>query len=123
MHLAPAVHHLIDSILGPVGQKNRSGIGITGVHMFNSVFFFISPGQLMFFDGIIEILINGSTDNQPDLAAAIHDQFINIQAVFGILSQGIPMKQLFQVFSGGFINKGIIDFSTRVQRRFRSVDP
>ena len=70
---------LLQILLRPIRQENRSRLHTACIHMTDTVFLLIRPGILMLFDHIIPIIVNGCTAYHPGLTVSIHRQFIQIE--------------------------------------------
>ena len=80
VHLFDLIRQRRNGFLMPISQKNRTGIGIAGIHVTNAVLLFIRPGQLVLFDRSVQIFIDGGAGDNARLAVSVHRQFVKIQA-------------------------------------------
>ena len=83
--VGPGVHPVCNPAAGRIGQKNRAGIGITGIDMADPVRFFFSAGHFMFFNDIFGVIVNGCTADNSGLNTAEHRFPVDVQAWFFIL--------------------------------------
>ena len=105
-----------------VSQENGACVGVEGIHMADTVCFFVGTGQLVLFDGVIQIFVNGGADNQSCLVSAVHGQSIDIQIGQQILCENAFVQLLIESIPCFFINSGAVRVCTHGQIDFRPVN-
>ncbi len=87
-----------------VSEEYITGLCTGGFDMIDAVLFFFRAGELMFFDEVLFIIINGAAAYESSLAASIHDELINIVAGFFFAEEGAAADEVLQVFFRLIIN-------------------
>ena len=70
-----------------ISKEHRFDVGIVHTDMLHAVFFLVTPGEFVLFDGAVHIIGHVSTHHQPILCLAIHGLGIDIIILFVILHQ------------------------------------
>ena len=88
--------------IGSVCQKNRSCLRTADIHMPNTVLFFLRSRIFMFFDYLMQIIINRYTRSNARLCSAVHGQFVQIITFLFILNKNalgnLPIQHFFCFF-------------------------
>ncbi|MPN13622.1 hypothetical protein SDC9_160944 [bioreactor metagenome] len=115
-------NNAVDILLSAVGQEDGTRVGVAGIHMLNAVLLFILTGKLVFFNGVVQILVDGRTGDQAYLASAVHNKLIKIKARRFILSDDPAVIQLLKVLGCLLIHKGIVHIHAVIQGALRTID-
>ena len=104
----PVIHQLKKRFRVSACKKNRACVSIAGIHVVNSVLFLIFPGQLMFLDYTIHIIINRAASYNASLRPALSYKFIYVVARLFILEKNSCFFHVTKIFSCFLINPFII---------------
>ena len=86
-----------------VSQEDGACVGVQGIHVADTVCFLIGSCQFVFFDGAVDIFVNGSTAHQTCLAFAVHSQAVDIQVGQEILTDDTVADHIQQVILCFFV--------------------
>ena len=120
LHL-PALHQGKKLCRITACQKDRACIGITDIHMVNSVLLLVLSCQLMLFNDAVYIVVDGTDAYDSCLGFSLADQLIEIVVRFLVLDQCSLFLESVQIFSGFLINFWIIKVCHRIQIHLCSV--
>ena len=90
--------------------------------MADPVRLFVRAGELMLFDDIVAIVVDGRAANQPCLCPPVHDLAVDIKARLCILFAHAILHKPFEIFPRFLINTGVIKIDGRIQINLRLVD-
>ena len=108
--------------IGSVCHKNRSGLRTADIDMPNTVLFFLRSRIFMFFDYLMQIIINRYTSSNARLCSAVHGQFVQIITFLFILNKNALGNLPIQHFFCFFINTVRIHIHRWVKLCLRAVN-
>ena len=100
--------HGIDRLIVTIGKKNRTRLGIAGIHVPDPVLLLCFYGVLMLLDYAALIIVNGGTRGNSGLTASLPGLLIQIKAGLLILKEGSVLHLLLQHFSSLYIDGVLI---------------
>ena len=102
-------HHGVYGRPAAVGEENGSGLGVAGIHVTAAVFFLVRPGQLVFFDHVVQIVVHGRAGHDAGLGPAVHDLAVHVQAVLILLQIDAVGDHAPQVGGGGLVDYLVVE--------------
>src|SRR5699024_7269984 len=106
-----------------VCKKNRSGLGMAGLYMTDTVCFLLRPRILMPLDHMSQIVIHRCTGSHTGLHMVSHTELIDIITGLHILTQISGIHQLPKKLSRLFIYLGTIHIRPFRKICFRTIHP
>jgi len=126
VHFGLAFDNLIDESVdrgfGRVGQKNRAGIAVGHIDVFQAVFFFVLAGKFMALDLAIPVFLGAAAAHQADLGAAFHYLFINVKTFCLVADQPALILKHFEVGDSLVVNSLIIKVNAWIKVNLWFVD-
>src|SRR4051812_6600042 len=93
----PLVQKAVNPLYISISQEYVSGLCPRCFNMINAVFFLFRPGELVLFNYIIVIIINGTRTDQPGLTTAIHHQLVHIVTRFAFPEKYVTLNKSVKV--------------------------
>ena len=83
--------------------------------MVHPVLFFVGTGQLMLFDHIVDVIIDGCTAHDTHLGTAVHHLLVQVEAGLLVLDINAVGNHFVQVVPGLFIDDFAVVVDGRIQ--------
>ena len=90
-------HEFVHGGNGLVSQKYWTGLRVERFNMPDAVILLVGPRELVFLDGVPQVILAARRCHQPDLAVSPHDLSVQIKAGLRILDQRAVVDQFREV--------------------------
>jgi hypothetical protein len=82
-----AGHQLVNRPLCAINQKHRAGLRVERLDVANAVVLLVGPGQLVFLDDPVEVILATRGRDQPNLAVPPHDLAVEVETGLRVLPE------------------------------------
>ena len=106
-----------------VAEEDGTRLGVAGIHVADPVHFLVSPGILMFFDHIVQVIIDRSAGHQACLGPAGHDLLVKVEAGTVVLHEDARRDLALQELCRFGVDSVVIGTDTVIELGLRPVDP
>ena len=110
----------IELALIAVGQEHRTGVGVGGKHMAQTVFFLVGASEFVLLDNAVKVVSSGHAANETVLFAAVHGLAVNIEARLLVVSDHAVGNHLVQVFASMRIDLRVVSIHGIREFQFRT---
>jgi hypothetical protein len=115
---------IVDLLSGARGEEDGAGLGVENLDVANAVVLFVRPGEFVFFDDSVQIILTASRGDQTGLPVLSHDLAVEVKERLRVLLQRPVGDEPGKVFApfGVHLRRVGIDLVGQIDFRLADVE-